>query len=289
MIQRRSPIASILIPAHNEAAVIGSLLHVLVDEAAPDEFEVVVACNGCTDSTAQIASAYAGVKVVELSQPSKIAALNAGDDAATAFPRIYLDADIVISLESLRAVVAALQCSVPAAAPLPVLDTTHCSLASRAYFEIFSRLGYVKYHLIGAGVYGLSESGRLRFGRFPDVIGDDAYVYALFRDDERYNPPGATFTIRAPRTLRALYRRQVRMALGNLQLKARGHSVSSPPPTCLGVARSNPKLIPSAILYAVVQGFALLRARSLLRNNSVRAWCRDESSRGLSPGGGVSP
>jgi glycosyltransferase involved in cell wall biosynthesis len=281
--------ASIVIPAHNESAAIGGLLRVLVDEAAPGEFEIVVACNGCTDDTAQIASAFRGVKVLELVEASKIAALNAGDSAATAFPRIYLDADIRISLQSLRAVVAALRGIAPAAAPLPVLDTTCCSLASRAYFAIFSRLGYVKHHLIGAGVYGLSEAGRLRFDEFPDVIGDDAYVYGLFRDDERYNPPGAMFTIRAPRNLRSLYRRQVRMALGNLQLKERGHSVSAPPPNWLGVILHNPRLAPAGILYVVVQGFALLKARSLLRANSVRAWCRDETSRDLLPGGGFLP
>lgn len=286
MIQGQFPHASIVIPAHNEAAIIGNVLRVLVDEAAPGEFEVVVACNGCTDDTARIASGFAGVKVVELAEPSKIAALNAGDDAATAFPRIYLDADIAVSVDSLRAVVDALKCRAPAAAPLPVLNTLHCSQGSRAYFEIFSLLGYVKHHSIGAGMYGLSEAGRRRFDKFPDVIGDDAYVYGLFQDEERYNPPGATFTIRAPRTLRAVYRRQVRIALGNLQLKARGHQVSSPPPTWLAVVRANPSLFAAGALYAVVQGFALLEARWLLRTGSFRAWNRDDASRKFPPGGG---
>lgn len=284
MTYRQIPSASVVIPAHNEASVIERLLRVLIDDAYPNEFEVVVACNGCTDATAQIASAFSVVKVVELAESSKTAALNAGDTTATVFPRIYLDADIGISLESLRAVVAALHGQAQAAAPLPVLDTTRCGPASRAYFEIFARLGYVKYHLIGSGVYGLSKSGRLRFGGFPDVIGDDAYVYSLFGDEERYNPPGATFIIRAPRTLRSLYRRQVRIALGNLQLKALGHPVTAPPPSWLGVVRSNPRLVPAAIIYAAVQTLAGLKARSLLRINSVRAWCRDETSRDLSPG-----
>lgn len=288
MIQDRNPRASIVIPAHNEATTIRHVLRMLSDDALPGEFEVVVACNGCTDATARIASSFVGVKVVELPEPSKVAALNAGDAAATVFPRIYLDADIAVSIDSLRAVVSVLECRAPAAAPLPVLDTLDCSPASRAYFQIFSRLGYTKHHLIGAGIYGLSESGRQRFGQFPDVIADDAYVYGFFRDEERYNPPGATFTIRAPRTLGALYKRQVRMALGNLQLKARGHSVCSPPPTWLGVLRARPSLLFAGILYAAVQGFALFEARWLLLTGSVRAWNRDEASRGLSTDGGRS-
>lgn len=287
MIQTQRARASIVIPAHNEAATIAHVLRVIAEGAGPREFEVVVACNGCTDDTARIASGFAGVKVVDLARPSKTAALNAGDAAATAFPRIYLDADIAVTLDSLRAVVAALEQHAPAAAPLPVLDTRDCSLGSRAYFSIFSRLGYVRRHLIGAGVYGLSESGRRRFGEFPDVIADDAYVYGLFRDEERYNPPGATFTIRVPRTLRAIYRRQVRMTLGNLQLKAMGHPVSAPPPSWRGVLRIHPRLFPAGVLYTAVQGFALLNARWLLRKRSVGAWNRDETSRSQTPGGGA--
>ena len=287
MIQGQRARASIVIPAHNEAATITSVLRIFSEEAGPAEFEVVVACNGCTDDTARIASGFAGVTVVDIAQPSKIAALNAGDAAATAFPRIYLDADIAVTLDSLRAVVAALENHAPAAAPLPVLDTHHCSLGSRAYFSVFSRLGYVRRHLIGAGVYGLSESGRRRFGKFPDVIADDAYVYGLFQDEERFNPPGATFTIRVPRTLRAIYRRQVRMTLGNLQLKAMGHPVSAPLPNWQRVLRANPRLIPAGVLYTAVQGFALLHARWLLRRRAVGAWNRDETSRSQPPGGGA--
>lgn len=281
MIQTRRPCASIVIPACNEEATIGALLRRLVDGGMPGEFEVVVACNGCFDNTALIASRFVGVNVLELAKPSKVAALNAGDAAATIFPRIYLDADVTIHVESLRAVVTALESQASAAAPLPVFDMRLCSLASRAYFAIFSRPGYVRHHLIGAGMYGLSESGRSRFDHFPDVIADDGYVYGLFRDDERFNPPGATFSIRAPRTLRALFRRQVRMALGNLQLRTRGHPVHSPPPTWIGVVRENPSLVAAGMLYAAVQAMAMLQARWLLRTQTSYAWNRDEASRDL--------
>lgn len=285
MMQTHFPSASIVIPACNEAATIGNLLCALVNDAQPGEFEVVVACNGCSDATARIAAAFSGVKVVELAAPSKTAALNAADAVVTTFPRIYLDADIAVTLDSLRAVVEALNAGACAAAPLPLLDTRQCSRASRSYFQIFSRLGYVRHHLIGAGLYGLSENGRRRFVSFPDVIADDGYVYGLFQDEERFNPPGATFSIRVPRTLRALYRRQVRMALGNLQLRTYNHSVQSPPPTWVGVVRDHPHLFLAGLLYATVQVIALLQAHMLLRTRSFRAWNRDESSRSLPSGG----
>ena len=46
---------SIVIPAHNEAAVIGRLLSGLLAEAEPDEFEVLVVANGCHDATETVA------------------------------------------------------------------------------------------------------------------------------------------------------------------------------------------------------------------------------------------
>ena len=42
-----SPGASIIIPAHNEGSVIGRCLRVLLADAKPDEFDVIVVAN-CT-------------------------------------------------------------------------------------------------------------------------------------------------------------------------------------------------------------------------------------------------
>ena len=85
-----------MIPAHNEAAVIARRLTPLAPLAAAGKLEVIVACNGCTDDTAAIARGFEGVTVLEMAQPSKTAALNAGDAAATHWPRFYLDADVEI-------------------------------------------------------------------------------------------------------------------------------------------------------------------------------------------------
>ncbi len=101
------PRASVIIPAHNEAPVLGACLGELLRDAVPGEFEVVVVCNGCTDESAAVA-ARAGVRVIEISRPSKTAALNAGDRIAETFPRIYLDADVSISTSTLRTVAQAL-------------------------------------------------------------------------------------------------------------------------------------------------------------------------------------
>src|ERR1700730_14723213 len=78
---------SVVIPSHNEEHVIGRCLQALTDGAQADELEIIVVCNGCSDRTAAIARTWPATTVVELSEVSKSAALNAGDLHATRFPR----------------------------------------------------------------------------------------------------------------------------------------------------------------------------------------------------------
>ncbi|MGI5212308.1 glycosyltransferase [Plantactinospora sp. CA-290183] len=118
-------VTSVVVAAHNEAALLGRTLRTLLADARPGEFEVVVVANGCTDRTAEVARSVPGVRALELPEPSKPAALNAGDRAATGFPRIYLDADIALTTAAARALAAAVAGpEVLAAAPGRRLDTT---------------------------------------------------------------------------------------------------------------------------------------------------------------------
>jgi hypothetical protein len=273
--------ASIVIPAHNEASVIQRCLHRMLAGAEPDEFDVLVVCNGCTDDTAKLAATVPGVRVIEVSTPSKVAALNAGDAAAKGFPRIYLDADVLLDTASLRAVADALAAGAPAAAPSPIVDTTGCGFGSRRYFAMWSQLGYVRHSMIGSGVYGLSEAGRARFGEFPELIADDGYVYSHFSADERINPAGASFTVRAPRGLREVLRRRIRIVAGNKQLLARtGRRMQVPDPNWRQVLIRKPWLLPSAAIFLPVNLIAERRAQATLNAAGTVGWNRDESSRG---------
>jgi glycosyltransferase involved in cell wall biosynthesis len=87
---------SVIIPAHNEEAVIGRGLTALLD-GLDDEWEVVVVGNGCSDRTLEVSAQFAPrVQVGETPVASKVAAMNLGDQIATSFPRIYLDADVTL-------------------------------------------------------------------------------------------------------------------------------------------------------------------------------------------------
>ena len=100
---------SVVIPAHNEEAVIGRCLSSLMDGAPPEELEVLVVCNGCDDRTADVARRSApNATVLEIPVASKVEALNVGDEHATHFPRFYVDADVELSYPALVSVARAL-------------------------------------------------------------------------------------------------------------------------------------------------------------------------------------
>ena len=109
-----------IVPAHNEGALIGRTLRTMLTGHKPNELEIVVVCNGCRDDTAAVARAVGPpVRVLETPQASKSLALNLGDASASGWPRLYVDADVLIDLPSLRATVAALENGALAAAPRP--------------------------------------------------------------------------------------------------------------------------------------------------------------------------
>ncbi len=279
-----SPIASIIIPAHNEAAVIERTLDALLADARPGEFDVVVACNGCTDDTARRARRFgADVRVLEIEQPSKIAALNAGDAAAASSPRIYLDADVTLQAEDLRRTVAVLE--VPgalAAAPSLHVDASASSWPVRAFYRVWLRRGYHRDNPLGAGVYALSADGRARFETFPAVIADDEYIRRLFRSDERRRVPDAQFTIRAPRRVRDLIKVKTRSRLGRYELRQRFPELFREEPVPRSenrVAWWPPARLAEQLAYGLIALATVWRARRQLPRLAQYAWERDETTR----------
>ncbi|WP_342373144.1 WecB/TagA/CpsF family glycosyltransferase [Propioniciclava soli] len=275
---------SVVIPAHNEAVSIDRCLAALGGTAIGREAEIVVVANGCEDGTAAAARAHAeslpGLIVVETDLASKVHALNLGDEHATAFPRVYLDADIELSPDALPALRDALAGPAPrVAAPRIVFDTAGSSWAVRAFYDIFARLPYATQGLVGLGVYALSESGRRRFGAFPELTSDDLFVQRLFAPHERVSTPG-TFTVATPRRWRDLVKVRARIARGNAEFgEAELPGVDTRSSTggtaraLLGLLVRDPRRIVGAVVYAVTRLAAQRRARSGAR------WERDDSSR----------
>jgi glycosyltransferase involved in cell wall biosynthesis len=176
---------SIVIPAHDEAAVLGRCLATLAPLVERRGTRVVVSANGCMDATAEVARSFAWALVLETDRASKTAALNLADDVAETFPRLYVDADIVLPPGSAEAVIDRLATG-PALAARPryVNQPAGATAVVRSYYRARARMTSVQGSLWGAGVYALSAEGRARFGAFPDVVADDLFVDRLFRRHE---------------------------------------------------------------------------------------------------------
>lgn len=268
--------ATIIVPAHNEATVIGRLLASLPREIDGRPLQIIVSCNGCNDNTAQVAASY-GVTVCETTTPSKIAALNAADLAAVAFPRLYIDADIEISPKAVRDIAEYL-CTPGAtfAAPPSRMELNGRPWLVRAYFTYWRRLMDLREIRVGAGVYALSEAGRARFKSFPDVIADDLFVQNTFSTEERHVVHTDATHVQAPHTVRALFRRRVRVCIGNQQLKAGQHGRRLP---WWRVIVAHPQLLPNAIVYATINLLARIAAGRQQRGNNPIHWGRDDTTR----------
>ncbi|HEX2973907.1 MAG TPA: glycosyltransferase family A protein [Tepidisphaeraceae bacterium] len=276
---------SIIIPAHNEAAVIGRCLSSLLDGSQPGELELIIVCNGCTDNTAAIARGFGeAVRVIETDIPSKVNALNLGDRAASHFPRLYVDADVGLTLDSVRRIVSELENGgFLAAAPQIRLDLDGCSWAVRAFYEIDGRLPSHREGIGGSGVYAMSAEGRARFGEFPKVTADDAFVRRHFRPEERITVPGTWSCVKPPKALRGLIKIKTRSHLGNYEIEERyphltANRGTSNRPALLALALK-PWFWPCLAVYGYVKAMARLRAIWQLRVMGGAKWERDETSR----------
>jgi hypothetical protein len=140
---------------------------------------------------------------------------------------------------------------------------------------------YLNGDMVGSGVYALSEEGRGRFSRFPDITADDQYVMQLFSRDERMSVPAATFIVHPPRALRGLVRMRARAYRGNDELARCGLTGTGP----TGGAREallrltrRPSLWPALAVYVMVNLGGKLQARLY-----QGGWERDDSARSAAP------
>lgn len=279
---------SIVIPAHNEEAVIAAGLRAMIDGVEPGELDIIVVCNGCRDSTAAVARQVGGpIRVIETEVASKTHALNLGDEAAAGFPRFYVDADVAISLDAIRRITVVLD-QTGALSAAPAVETIFLPGTSplvRAYYDVWMSLPYVREGMVAAGVYAVSRQGRARFETFPDVIADDGYFRLMFGPGERVEVAEAVCRVMAPTNLADLVRIKTRSRLGVVQLQ-----LTFPELHRRATARKRyglaawtllrqPRLYPGVATYVWVTLVSRYRAGRQARNLTGYAWERDNSSR----------
>lgn len=275
---------TVVIPAHNEEAVLGRCLTNLTTGEGAEHLNVIVVCNGCKDKTADIARQFQGVKVVEIAKASKIAALNEGDLNVSDYPVAYIDADVQLSASDVLDAARKLKEPVKIVAPRTRVDLSRSSVLVKAFYSVWLKLPYFKdMHMVGSGVYILSKDGRQRFRQFPDIISDDGYVRSLFSDHERLTAANCSFTIYAPTNIRSLIKIKTRSRLGNMQvsklypkLQVGGENTSS---AFISLMLQKPWLLPSGMVYAMVQWLTKYRAAQKLSQDDTKTWERDHSTR----------
>jgi hypothetical protein len=247
--------------------------------------DIIVVPNGCTDGTAEVAASFGPpVRVLSIPVPSKREALRVGDEAARDFPRLYVDADVELGAEDVRALAAALRApGALAASPRREMGISGSPWPVRWYYEVWTRLPEVRAGLFGRGVIGVSVTGHQRLGGLPPLMSDDLAVSLAFAPDERIVVPDARVVVHAPRTLGDLVRRRARVATGVTELE---RVASAPPSTArtrptdlLAIIGREPRMAPQLAVFLAVTVLARLRAGRATRRHDYSTWLRDESSR----------
>jgi glycosyltransferase involved in cell wall biosynthesis len=278
-------VTTIVIPAHNESLVIGRLLGQLVPTGQVPSLDIIVVANGCTDNTAEIARSFGQyVRVICLPTASKYLAMLGGDRVATSFPRIYVDADVELGLADVLALEAELRKpGVLAAAPTRVLPLDGCPWPVRCYYDIWSRLPYVRHGLFARGVVAVNEAGHRRITSLPPLMADDLAASLSFSPAERRIAADARVIYHPPHRFADLLRRRVRAATGVAQIERSGQAPPSKertrPADLMAILRDHPAAAPRLAVFGAVTIIARLAARRAIARGDYTTWLRDESSR----------
>lgn len=274
-------IASVVVPAHNEAKGLSENLTALLDDIPHGAVEVVVVCNGCTDDTAAVARKVPGVRVLEIAEASKARAVEVGNAAAMTYPRLHLDADVRLTGTDLLRLVDALdEDGVLAVAPGRTVPLDASSWPVRAYYRVWQSLPAVRTGLFGRGAFCLTAEGQARVAAGASLMNDDLVASELFTPAERRVVTDATVVVRPPRTVKDLVRRRIRVATGNAQADAHGArhgSTSFSDLLMLGLRQ--PAIGLRVPVFMTVTLVARMLSRRAVRTGDYTTWLRDESSR----------
>lgn len=276
-----APIATVLVPAWNEAALIGRTLTGLAPAAGL--LRVIVIANACTDGTAGAARRAAPwVQVLETPVPGKCAALNLGlSHAAPDRPVVMLDADLQVTAPAILALIDPLaEGRALAACGEMEVSTTGASPRVRAWVRAWALNPYFARGKFG-GLFALSPEGVARVFPLPGVTADDEFIRRSFAPHEIARVPACRFVAEAPRRLATLVRVRKRVLRGNRALGAKAPAGEG---SCamLRAAFRRPARWPDLAVFVLVSLWVRL-SLALERGRPAPRWDRDEALRAQHP------
>jgi glycosyltransferase involved in cell wall biosynthesis len=282
---------SVIIAAHNEAAVIEKTLRSVLDNRAllGMPLQIIVVANGCTDATADIARKVApDIEVIESPVGNKIHALNLGDAAARFFPRAYLDADCAMSPNTLREVADAFANDPDARIVVPGVRHLYAGRnpVLAGYYALWHALPYVQRDMMGRGFYAIDHVLRSRFEEFPKVIADDKFIRSLSKPHERRVCERCHTSVFMPVTFRDLLHVKTRWSCGNIELAQQHPELlqhdNNPHGGTLRFLLSRPSYWVHVPTFLFVYLYTKRAARKRLASHRV-VWARDASTRVAAP------
>ena len=285
MAQGISLMATVIVPAHNEASVIEDCLNSIINQQGIDH--IIVPCNGCTDETVDIVKQQFPTAIcLDIKKPSKTNALNVAEEKArelgVSYPIFYIDADTQLSENAIQHITTAMQNSdILLSAPTPIIDTSKSSWLVKTYYKVWINLPYIKEGVIATCSFIVSEEGRKRFDKFADVIGDDGFIRCHFKNTEISNIEGAEIYIRAPKDIFSLVKIKTRARLGNMELIARKKCPIIEVKNYGNVMKSRlfSKDFFSTSIYILIALIIRVRAKVQFKKLADYQWEKDTSSR----------
>ena len=212
---------SIIIPAYNERKVIGRLLHSLYSGVYSKRFQIVVSCNGCTDNTYDyVKTEFPLIDVINIKRGSKTNAINHAESIVTGYPRLFIDADVIISVDHvMKLIKQASSTHLPLLlAPRARIDLKNSSIIVNYYYRTWQKTKFFIIQGFGSGIYVMNRSARSKFKYFPDIIADDGFVREFFSEDQLKVVEDANSIVKAPLNIKDLIKIKSRSKLGNYQL-----------------------------------------------------------------------
>lgn len=228
------PRVSVLVPAHNESAVIEAKLeNCLALDYPPERLEIVVASDGSTDDTADLARAYAsrGVQVLDCHpRRGKAAVLNDAVAASRGEVLVFCDANVLFERDAVDRLVSRLADSTVGAVSGDVRLASHESnfeFGETLYYRLERRLQQAESDLgaligVDGGMYALR---RELFRTLPEdtILDDFVNTMAALRAGARveYEPRAVARENGTP-TAQIEFARRVRVTAGMIQVLKRG-------------------------------------------------------------------
>lgn len=227
---------TLIIAARDEEAVIGATLLAIARSDYGGPVAVILADNGSTDATVEVArsaAAEAGIHltVIQETTPGKAHALNAALLTVASDVVVTVDADTVLHPQALRRLVARLE-----AAPDDTVAVAGAVLVRNSRANLLTRMQEWDYYLgiaavkrmqglyqatlVAQGAFSLYRTEAVRaVGGWPDAIGEDIVVtWRLMEGGQRvyFEPTAVAFTD-APERLSHFMRQRARWARGMLE------------------------------------------------------------------------